>query len=424
MRAVLRAAAFLACLAHAVADHYRTLSVPRDASADAIKSSFRATALKHHPDRLPRTADAATRRQSQRTFERANEAFEVLSDPAQRRQYDFDLAHPIQEGADGIYRQGQGEAAGMAPQRPTVEVQVRCTLEQLSGFHETRVPLNAWSVALGASVDTEIATRLGLPLRLHLPPGSRNGDVVSRLLRIGPRGLEVRFTLVGEERAASWPWRRRWQRRSDDLLTTITLPTWHRLLGAQAVRVRGIDGASVLVWARGATVRSGEVVRVAGAGMTVAGSSDSATSSARGDLVATLEVRPIGAELLRAAAAVGTGAGLWASGALAQRGVRLAGAYAAARVADVQAVLALARELIETHALGRARPQAKRERERARMERELMGLSAKRERKAQQGRKERTRRRAAHKAKLDGLWQPIWQPLSRRAKAAWAWAWE
>ena len=33
------------------ANHYTTLGVPRDASADTIKAAYRKAALKHHPDR-------------------------------------------------------------------------------------------------------------------------------------------------------------------------------------------------------------------------------------------------------------------------------------------------------------------------------------------------------------------------------------
>ena len=103
-----------AAIIHVVAaNHYKTLGVPRDATAEAIKASYKGIALKSHPDKVPKSASAATRQASQRRFEEANAAFEVLSDPAQRRQYDFELEHPMSRGEDGVFRHGAapGEAA-------------------------------------------------------------------------------------------------------------------------------------------------------------------------------------------------------------------------------------------------------------------------------------------------------------------------
>ena len=84
---------WLLLLAAANADHYKTLGVPRDASAEVIKAAYRKVALAHHPDRTRRLA-AKEQERSQRLFERVNNAFEVLGDPTQRRQYDFELANP------------------------------------------------------------------------------------------------------------------------------------------------------------------------------------------------------------------------------------------------------------------------------------------------------------------------------------------
>ncbi len=54
----------------ATPDYYKTLGVPRDADADAIKKAFRKLARKHHPDA---GGDEAK-------FKEINEAYEVLSD--------------------------------------------------------------------------------------------------------------------------------------------------------------------------------------------------------------------------------------------------------------------------------------------------------------------------------------------------------
>src|SRR3954467_7808150 len=63
-------------------DYYAVLGVPRTASQAEIKKAFRKLARQHHPDAKP--GDAA----AERAFKELNEANEVLSDPAKRKQYD------------------------------------------------------------------------------------------------------------------------------------------------------------------------------------------------------------------------------------------------------------------------------------------------------------------------------------------------
>ena len=72
--------------------YYEILGVGRDATTDEIKKAFRKLARKHHPDA---GGDEAK-------FKQINEAYEVLSDPEKRKQYD----------AFGQYAHGAGGAYG------------------------------------------------------------------------------------------------------------------------------------------------------------------------------------------------------------------------------------------------------------------------------------------------------------------------
>ena len=72
-------------------DYYKTLGVERKASADQIKRAYRTLARKYHPD-VNKEASA------QEQFKKVTEAYEVLKDPAKRKQYD-------QFGAN--YKEGQ-----------------------------------------------------------------------------------------------------------------------------------------------------------------------------------------------------------------------------------------------------------------------------------------------------------------------------
>ena len=63
-------------------DFYATLGVPKNADAAAIKKAYRKLARALHPDHNP--GDAA----SEARFKEVGEAYAVLSDPEERRQYD------------------------------------------------------------------------------------------------------------------------------------------------------------------------------------------------------------------------------------------------------------------------------------------------------------------------------------------------
>ena len=76
-------------------DLYELLGVGRDASQDDIKKAYRKVALKCHPDRNPGDKAAEER------FKEASAAYQILSDPERRAQYDR-FGHAAFEQGSGL----------------------------------------------------------------------------------------------------------------------------------------------------------------------------------------------------------------------------------------------------------------------------------------------------------------------------------
>ncbi len=65
-------------------DYYEILGISQNASDAEIKKAYRQAALKYHPDRNPGD------KQAEEKFKDAAAAYEILSDPEKRREYDLE----------------------------------------------------------------------------------------------------------------------------------------------------------------------------------------------------------------------------------------------------------------------------------------------------------------------------------------------
>jgi curved DNA-binding protein len=89
-----------------VSDLYETLGVARDADVDAIRKAYRKLARKYHPDLNPGDKAAEER------FKEISRAWEVLEDPARRRNYDEFGAISLEAGFDAEKARQAREAFG------------------------------------------------------------------------------------------------------------------------------------------------------------------------------------------------------------------------------------------------------------------------------------------------------------------------
>ena len=92
-----------------MSDFYQTLGVTKTSSQDEIKKAFRKLAREYHPDKNP--GDKA----AEEKFKEVNQAYETLSDPEKRKQYDELSRLGAFGGGPGGFRPGAGGFQGFDP---------------------------------------------------------------------------------------------------------------------------------------------------------------------------------------------------------------------------------------------------------------------------------------------------------------------
>jgi curved DNA-binding protein len=270
-------------------DYYKILGVPKSASEKEIKAAYRRLARKHHPDVNPGNKEAEAR------FKEIGEAYDVLSDKDKRRRYD-----QLGENWAAFGRQAQGWPGGG----------VRIDFEDLGGggggFSDFFKTFFGGGAATGfgggddifrqaSDAEAEVDLTLSEVLRgttreialegsrrrveVKIPAGVRDGSRV-RVAGEGGRGAGGRRgDLYLRVRVAPDPV---FERRGDDLQTTIRVPLSAAVLGGEA-QVATLEGAVGIKIPPGTPL--GQVFRLRGHGLPRLGE-----KGVRGDLLATLAV--------------------------------------------------------------------------------------------------------------------------------------
>lgn len=154
-----------------MADYYELLGVHRQATTEEIKRAYRTRARELHPDANPGDASAEAR------FKEVAVAYEVLSDPARRQQYDMygeagPQGNPFGGGGlgdifDMFFNSGSGFGGGAGPTGPPrgVDVETRVDLDFADAIFGCEVPVTVRTAVechecsgSGADVGTEPST--------------------------------------------------------------------------------------------------------------------------------------------------------------------------------------------------------------------------------------------------------------------------
>ena len=268
-------------------DYYQILGVPRDATADEIKKSFRKLARKYHPD-VSKEVDAEAR------MKELNEANAVLSDTEKRAAYD-QLGRGYQPGQDfrpppdwdaGFEFSGQGVPPGEAADFSDFFAELFGRMGGARGFgggqrahfqargedHHAKVLLDIDDAFTGATRQislraptTDAQGRVALTTRtlnVKIPQGVYAGQII-RLAGQGAPGVggAPAGDLMLEVRFRPHP---RFHAHGRDLSLALPVTPWEAALGAVvaldlpqgSVKVRIPEGA-----------QSGRQLRVRGRGI-------------------------------------------------------------------------------------------------------------------------------------------------------------
>jgi curved DNA-binding protein len=244
-----------------VKDYYQTLSVPKTATADEIKRAYRKLASQHHPDK---GGDKAR-------FQEIQEAYNTLSDPEQRQQYD----NPAPSGVHVNFGPGGFDFDQIFNMFGT----------NLRG-HNTRVPRMTLWVTLKDVIEggpRTVAIQLGdqvSHIQIDIPQGIADNDTI-RYPGLAPGGVD----LIINYRIRPEPG---WQREGQDLITDISVPLYDLILGGQ-ITVRDVRGRDLLLMVPAGT-QPGTSLRMRGQGLppsTIPGRSTNRV----GDIMIRISVR-------------------------------------------------------------------------------------------------------------------------------------
>jgi DnaJ-class molecular chaperone len=199
-----------------MSDYYNTLGVSKTASQEDIKKAYRKLASKHHPDKGGDTA----------TFQTIQTAYETLSDPQRRSEYDnppqpqFRFNSGNMNGFEDIFSQFGFGPMGRRPQQQrrnqSITIQVKMTLKE---------------VLVGKDVLGSIRLPSGREqtLQIKIPPGVNQGDQI-KYQGLGddsipniPKGDLIAQVIEIPDRL--------FKRQGENLYTEVTITAFDAILG-------------------------------------------------------------------------------------------------------------------------------------------------------------------------------------------------
>ena len=225
-------------------DHYQTLGVAKNATPDELKKAYRRLASIHHPDKGGDTA----------TFQKIQVAYDTLSDPQKRQQYDNPQPQGFGEGFPGGFHFshqgfdindlfGQMFGQRQRPSQPTYKTDVWISLEQVYDGGEQVLHFN-------------LNNGNNQPYKIEIPRGVENGQQTRYENMIPNATLLVEFRVKPHTR---------FERRGLNLYATHRINVFDLIVGSN-FEFTTISGKLLAVTVHPKT-QPGSMLRVAGQGL-------------------------------------------------------------------------------------------------------------------------------------------------------------
>ena len=220
-------------------DYYALLGVERTADADTIKRAYRKLASQHHPDKGGDTAK----------FQEIEQAYRVLSDPAQRQQYD---------NPNPFFNQSRGGHSAQFNFNDIFEMFGAQFQDRSRNYARMSLWITLQDVANPGPRLISVGTSAGTQtIEIQIPTGINDGDNIQYTgLAPGGQDLVVNFRIKPDSN---------WQRQGDHLITNLTATVWQLVVGAE-VPILDIKGNKLMLTIPPQT-QMGAMLRVKGRGL-------------------------------------------------------------------------------------------------------------------------------------------------------------
>lgn len=227
-------------------DYYKIMGVSKTATEKEIKTAYRKLARKYHPDLNPDNKEA------EKKFKEINEAYEVLSDPENRKKYDK-YGKDWEHGEQYEQAQRQQQQHHQSRQQGFSDSDYSDFFESMFGGRRTSSAHGHYPKFKGQDFHAELHLDLaevytphkkvlavnGKNIRLTIPAGVVNGQEIKikgkggEGLNDGPNGdLYIKFIINNKTQ---------FKRDGDNLYSTVELDLYTSLLGGE-ITVDTFDG--------------------------------------------------------------------------------------------------------------------------------------------------------------------------------------